>query len=251
MIPLTIKTQPTDETCGPTCLHAIYQYYGKKIDLKQVINTIEHSLSGGTLSPLLGKHALQNGFDATIFINNLSVFDPSWFKKTFASNEILLTKLKIQNKFKRSKGVAQVSEAFIEYLELGGTVRFQTIDVKMLKTYFDKGIPILAGVNSTYLYRTQRECFTEQGEAFFDDILGEPTGHFIVLCGYTDNKRQIVVADPFRENPFNQSNYYRVSSTRLINSILLGTVSYDANLLMITPTVDESKESNDNQDNEH
>src|SRR5262245_26599770 len=31
-----IKAQPDEVTCGPTCLHALYQYYGDKISLKQV-----------------------------------------------------------------------------------------------------------------------------------------------------------------------------------------------------------------------
>ena len=34
MIDLKIQTQPDDETCGPTSLHAIYQFYGLDIPLK-------------------------------------------------------------------------------------------------------------------------------------------------------------------------------------------------------------------------
>ena len=37
MIELNIRTQPNDETCGPTSLHAIYHYYGKTITLNEVI----------------------------------------------------------------------------------------------------------------------------------------------------------------------------------------------------------------------
>ena len=235
MIELNIRTQPDDETCGPTSLHAIYNYYGHKISLKEVIGTIERSLSGGTLSPLLGKHALMHGFDATIYVNNLDIFDPTWFKKSQVPNEVLLSKLRSQDKFKHAHSFASASKAFEDFLNLGGNVRFKTIDVQMLKEYFNQNIPILTGLNATYLYRSSRELFTTEGTSFFDDISGFPCGHFVVLCGYDDKKRRVVVADPFRENPLSKNNYYKVSIARLINAIMLGVPTYDANLLVITP----------------
>ena len=230
---LIINTQPNDETCGATCLQAIYRYHGLEMSLADVIGGVERSLSGGTLSPLLGKHALMRGFNATIYINSLNIFDPTWFKQHTASPEVLITKLKSQSKFKRSKGLAQASRAYQEFLTLGGNVRFKTLDVKTLKDYFDKKLPILTGLNSTYLYRTSRECFTKEGESYFDDIQGEPCGHFVVLCGYDEHHKLVVVADPYRTNPFTQNNYYKVSCSRIINAILLGVTTFDANLLII------------------
>lgn len=235
MLDVKIDTQPTDETCGSTCLHAIYRYHGLDISLSEVASTVELSLSGGTLSPLLGKHALLHGFDATIYINNMIIFDPAWFHNRESSNEVLMTKLKNQNKFKQSKSLLHVSNAFISFLKAGGKVRFKTIDVEFLKEYFEQKIPILTGLNSTYLYRISRECYTKSGEAYLDDMQGMPTGHFVVLSGYDDNERNVVVADPFRQNPFSGNNYYRVSGTRLINAIMLGVTTFDANLLIIKP----------------
>lgn len=235
MIDLKIGTQPDDETCGPTSLHSIYQYYGHDISLQDIADTIDHSRSGGTLSPMLGKHALEQGFDATIYVNQLDIFDPTWFHKSKSPNEVLLTKLKSQEKFKHSQDLALASKAFQDFLTLGGEVRFKTIDVQLLKDYFKKNIPILTGLNSTYLYRTSRELFTQEGEAFFDDLQGVASGHFVVLCGYDEKKRGIMVADPIRENPLSGNNYYRVSIARLINAIMLGAGTYDASLLMITP----------------
>ncbi|ARG98439.1 C39 family peptidase [Legionella micdadei] len=237
MIDLIIHTQPDDESCGPTSLHAIYRYYGLDVDLKQVVNSVERSLSGGTLAPMLGKHALQNGFSAIIYINNLDVFDPTWFtsEQGDACQKNLTNKLTAQMKFKSDKAIIQASEAYLEYLALGGNVRFQTLSVQLLKKYFLKNIPILTGLSATYLYRSSRECFTKQGESIYDDIRGTPCGHFVVLCGYDERKRLIVVADPHRENPISNDNYYKVNSNRLINSILLGVLTYDANLLIIQP----------------
>ncbi len=100
MLDLNIHTQPDDETCGPTCLHAIYQYYGLGLSLKEVIDKVERSLSGGTLAPLLGKHALNHGFDTTIYINNLDVFDPTWFNGGNADSLLLSNKLLSQMQHK-------------------------------------------------------------------------------------------------------------------------------------------------------
>ena len=58
-------------------------------------------------------------------------------------------------------------------------------------------------------------------------------GHFVVLCGMTDTT--VFVADPYKENPISGKNYYEVDINRLLNSILLGIVTYDANMLMVLP----------------
>lgn len=235
MIDLLIHTQPDDETCGPTSLHAIYRYYGMDCSLEEIINTVERSLSGGTLASLLGKHALLNGFKTTLFVNNLNIFDPTWFEDGEANPATLIRKLNAQNKYKRTRGMLHASKAYMEYIELGGKLCFRTLSVKLLKQYFDKGIPVLTGLSATYLYQSARERFSAKGKSFYDDIRGTPCGHFVVLCGYDEQKKLVVVADPHRENPLSQDNYYKVSSNRLINAIMLGVLTYDANLLIIQP----------------
>lgn len=235
MIDLTINTQPDDETCGPTCLHAVYNYYGLHVALEDVINGIERSLSGGTLTPMLGKHAAAKGFNTTLYVNNLDIFDPTWFHHGEAENELLINKLKSQMKYKNNKQMLQSSTAYIDFLQLGGNVRFETINSNLLKNYFKQQIPILTGLSATYLYRSARERFTDDGTSLYDDIQGTPCGHFVVLCGYDESNRQVVVADPHRENPLSHDNYYKVSINRLINAIMLGVLTYDAHLLIIQP----------------
>ena len=77
-IKLDILPQPDDYTCGPTCLHAVYNYYGDKISLLKVIEEVPTLYSGGTLAVMLGCHALQRGYKASIYSYNLELFDPSW-----------------------------------------------------------------------------------------------------------------------------------------------------------------------------
>ena len=235
MIDLTMQTQPNDETCGPTCLHAIYHHYGLDISLNNVIHGVARSHSGGTLAPFIGKHALDLGFTTTIYINNLDIFDPSWFYHQGHAKANLIQKLEAQMQHKHDKALIQSSQAYQDYIERGGTVKFRTINAQLLRTYFDKKLPILTGLSATYLYRCSRERYTPEGTGVYDDIRGTPCGHFVVLCGYDDLHRRVVVADPARENPLSHDHYYKVSINRLINAIMLGVLTYDANLLIIQP----------------
>jgi hypothetical protein len=232
---LKMPTQPDDETCGPTSLYAIYRYYGLDISLSAVISSVKRTKNGGTIAGLLALDALSRGFNTTIYINNLMMFDPSWFKKGEADSCFLIEKLKAQKKVKKHRRIQETSKIAIDYLKSGGIYRFKTITTLLLNKYFEQKIPILTGLSSTYLYDSPRECFHEKGLSTFDDIKGEPCGHFVVLLGHDEQGRSIVVADPHQENPLSTDNYYHVSSQRLINAIMLGVMTYDATLLIIEP----------------
>jgi len=238
MIELYIQPQPDDESCGATCLHAVYQYYGLDIPLEYIVKSVERSLSGGTLNPMLGKHALERGFDAVLYVYDLLLFDPTWFAPDVYSSEYLMDKLKEQMDYKPDIYLAKSTTAMLDFLQLGGKIKFQNLSVELMRQYFDKKIPIITGLSSTYLYSNARLRYTVQGEAIEDDIRGLPCGHFVVLCGYDDTRKHIVVADPYQKNPLSQDNYYKVSSKRLTNAIMLGVLTYDANLLIITPKKD-------------
>jgi hypothetical protein len=231
---LKIQAQPNDFTCGPTCLQSIYNFYGEDIELDQVIQEVQTLANyGGTLSVQLANHALQKGYKATIFNYNLTVFDPTWFP--YKSSLHLIDKLKEQIVFKKEPKLINASNAYIKFLELGGTIKFRDLNEHLLETLFKQNIPILTGLSATYLYQSSREFSMPNGDLNYDDVKGEPTGHFVVLCGYNNNKQYILVADPFKANPVSRSNYYSANSRRLINSILLGIITYDANLLIIEP----------------
>lgn len=235
MINLSIDNQPDDETCGPTSLHAIYKHYGLHCHLDDLIKQIERSHSGGTLAPMLAMHALTQGFRATTYVNNLNLFDPTWFSQGQVESSFLYEKLEQQLRYKHDKDTIQLTDAYQRFLKAGGKVCFRSLTVDLLKRYFDQDIPILTGLSATYLYSSARERFTAEGESIYDDIQGTPCGHFVVLCGYDESKRHVVVADPHRENPLSHNNYYKVRSGHLINAILLGVFTYDANLLIIQP----------------
>ncbi len=68
-----------------------------------------------------------------------------------------------------------------------------------------------------------------------DDIGGDPAGHFVVLHGYDPNTRDVQIADPLYPNPIAPTNKYIAPLSRVTSAILLGIVTYDANLLTLVP----------------
>ncbi|QNL23143.1 C39 family peptidase [Hyphobacterium sp. CCMP332] len=226
---IKILPQPTDESCGPTCLHAVYSYYGDKMDLSDLIKDVKTLKDGGTLAVMLGNHALKRNYKACIYTYNLHVFDPSWFSKDIDISE----KLKEQLFYKNSKKLRQATKAYLQFLEMGGEIRFEELRPSLIKRILSEGKPILSGLSATYLYNSQREI----GELnVYHDTKGEPSGHFVVISDYDHLTKKCRIADPLNPNPIKDSvQYYRIDVQRVINSILLGIVTYDANLLVIEP----------------
>lgn len=225
-----IESQPDEVTCGPTSLHALYQFYGDDIKLSQVIKEVKQLRNGGTLAVMLGNHALQRGYHACIYTYNLHVFDPSWFSGS-SNKMIQLLKRQMKFKYKRRK-LQTASKAYIKFLENGGQIKYEELDDKLIKSYLKRSIPVLTGLSATYLYGTAREIpqFNE-----YHSIKGEPAGHFVIISGYEDESNTVFLSDPMTPNPLGRGQVYNVSFPRLINSILLGIVTYDANLLVIEP----------------
>ncbi|MCB1325317.1 MAG: C39 family peptidase [Spirochaetales bacterium] len=228
-IPIRILPQPDDVTCGPTSLHAVYRYYGIEMGLEQVIDNVSSLEDGGTLAVMLGIDAMERGLRARIYTYNLRVFDPTWANLTPAE---LQQKLRDQLEYRRSNKMQEASAAYDHFLDLGGEIRFDALSRSLLEGYLSRGIPILAGLNATYLYNCSREYTNSKSETIYHDLKGESVGHFVVLCGM-DEEDQMLVADPYTENPISGDNYYRAPVERLIHSILLGVLTYDANLLVL------------------
>ncbi|MCA9271191.1 MAG: hypothetical protein KDA41_22065, partial [Planctomycetales bacterium] len=187
----------------------------------------------------------------TIYTYNLTVFDPTWFWGYSPSEKLrppgapppfaargkvdrqgLIERLQLQMAAKDSPKLHTASRGYIEFLQLGGVIKMEDLDSALLRKYLKRSVPILTGLSSTYLYGDPRE-FGPQGDP--DDIRGCATGHFVVLYGYDKEERTVQVADPWLPNPLGEQHHYDVELDRLISSILLGVLTYDANLLVIEP----------------
>lgn len=227
-LPLDMPRQPTDTSCGPTCLHAVYRYFGVESDLERLIEEVPQFEEGGTLAVHLGLHAVRRGFGAKVISYNLRVFDPTW---ATLDREALIAKLQLRIPTLTVEKARASHRAYVEFLRLGGEVAFLDLTPAALATLLGHDVPLITGLSATYLYQAPRE----QPDGREDDIGGQPVGHFVVVNGWKPDSREVLIADPFERNPFNPDGTYRVDVNRFICAVMLGIVSYDANLLLIRP----------------
>ena len=242
----SIRPQPTDSTCGPTCLHSVYRFWGDTISLSQTISDIGELSIGGNLAVQLACHALRRGYEATIYSYNLQLFDPSWFREpdidlSAKLRQQLASKASQSNRGSNEHERLRVStESYLEFLSLGGQVRMPTLDENLIVETLVRGVPILCGLSATYLYRERRERSQTPDSSGRtstpDDINGDPVGHFVVLYGYDMAKAHVLIADPLLSNPLGEEHTYAASLAKVSAAIFLGIVTYDANLLTIAPT---------------
>lgn len=241
---LRIDPQPDEETCGPTSLHAIYRFHGDDIAADEVIRGVEFLPSGGTLAVYLALHAMRRGYKATIYTANVVMFDPTWFEPAppHSGGELddapprpavdLIDKLRQQYKAKGGAKLKRATDAYIEYLGMGGRLLMEDITLDLLASHIRRGRPIIAGLSATWLYRSIRE---REGDWADDDVAGLPLGHFVVLHGVDTATRRVSVADPYDQVPYPGSHHYSVHADRVIGAIMLGIVTYDGKLLILEP----------------
>lgn len=195
-LPVKMLPQPDETTCGPTCLHALYRYWGRDESLRQVIGrTRKLGEGGGTFAVFLACDALRHGFAATIYTYNVTVFDPTWFQPGVD----IAGKLKQQARAKKEDARLQhATEGYLEFLTLGGRLRLTDLSRTLVRGLLRRNLPILTGLSSTYLYRTAREYGPNDTP---DDVRGRPGGHFVVMAGYDRKLRQVLIADPYGPHP--------------------------------------------------
>jgi len=228
-IPFQIDRQPDMVTCGATCLHAIYRYFGLHVDLKHLSRVIPQLKNGGTHGVLLGQHALRHGFKVELITYNLHMFDPSWFRTPGVD---LLEKLRQQAEVKTRPGFQRAAKHYMDFLKLGGKIHMRELNAELVHGFLHREVPVLTGLSSTFLYQETR-MIVETNVS--DDLRGTPEGHFVVICGANPDRRTVRVADPFHPNLLGTKPIYDVSMDRLLNAILLGIVTYDANLVILHP----------------
>jgi hypothetical protein len=227
-LPVKILPQPDETTCGPTCLHAVYQYWRDETALEDIIARTGRLELGGTFAVFLACDALRRGYRATIYTYNLNMFDPSWFVRGVDIAE----RLEQQRELKPDSRLHHATMGYLEFLRLGGRLRMKDLSRGLVQGMLRRKLPILSGLSSTHLYRTPREYGPDDTP---DDLRGRPAGHFVVIAGYDIERGKVLIMDPYQKNPYGKSLEYWIGMDRVLGAILLGIVTHDANLLVIQP----------------
>ncbi len=234
-LPIAIQRQPDYTTCGPTSLHAAYAFFGDAITLPEVIEQTHKLEGGGTLSVHLAVHALRRGYQVETWVCNVALWDPTWFQAKTDLAEKVRARFRAKGALDDPRGRDGLA-AIEEYLARKGKLRWGDLTPRRIGGILRRGLPILTGTNGTYLYQCARE--TPQGA---DDVLGEPFGHFVIVCGYRSKDQSVSIADPLKDNPLHGTKYYRTSVHRLIGAIFLGASTNDANFMVIRPKGQRAK----------
>jgi hypothetical protein len=227
-LPVDTLPQPDESTCGPTCLQAVYRYWGDDQPLETVIARTRRLELGGTFAVFLACDALNQGYRATIYTYNITVFDPTWF----AQPTDIAERLRRQREVKLDYRLQHATEGYLEFLSLGGRLRFVDLSARLIHALLRRRFPIITGLSATYLYRNPREYGTDD---VADDIHGLPVGHFVIIAGYDAARGAVLVVDPYQTTPYGPLLEYWISVERVVGAVLLGIVTHDANLLILRP----------------
>lgn len=184
---------------------------------------------GGTFAVFLGCDALRKGYRARIYTYNLPVFDPTWFTRPHVD---IAERLSRQREMKSDERLQHATDGYLEFLGLGGRIRLANLSQDLVRNILRCRLPILTGISSTYLYRSAREYGPDDTP---DDIRGFPAGHFVLIGGWDEARRRVLVLDPYQPNPYGPSHEYWLGIDRVVAAILLGIVTHDANLLVVYP----------------
>jgi hypothetical protein len=219
--------QPDDLTCGPTSLLQTYRFYGLDRTLDEVIHSTRRNPDGGSLAVYLGLSALAEGLGATVYSYNFTIFDPTWDR---LSGDELIDRLDRRARVVEGERLRRITRSYADFMRAGGRVELPELDRRLLVDLLSSGRPIITGLSATYLYRTPRELYEE-----YDDIRGNPVGHFVVISGYDPEQDRFMVVDPSPHSPHSPTGVYPVPAERLMAAILLGDATYDAVLLVLDP----------------
>lgn len=180
----------------------------------------------------LGLHALRHGFRAVLYSYNFRIFDPTWFRPSGRPKDKFRAGLAAQTSLPRGRKTRLAAAAYLDFHDRGGEIRFKDLSSALIRSILCNEGPLLTGLSATYLYQTAREIPETNVE---NSVTGSPVGHFVVLAGYDRATKRVLVADPYGQHPLGEGRFYQAPMTRILGSILLGVLTYDANLLIITP----------------
>jgi hypothetical protein len=171
---MRIFKQETNKSCGVACLRSIFNYYGNNFSEKDVWDKNKSFGKGDEIrNPILslGLTALKFGFKVKYIGYNPTIANNNSNSKDLKKS----LKLKLKNYF--SFGKFYVNTA-IKFLELGGEIVIDKLNVKKLKKIIDK----------------DKFFLVEIRPAFINKSSSLSMNHKVIVIGY--NNKGFIVLNP-------------------------------------------------------
>ena len=213
------KQKVGDSTCGPSCLVAIYESLGEKVDKQTILNELNISDSDYTYLPQIARHMLKRNLEIKLISPNSYVFSPEWAQ---LSREQVITELRdwIVLNAKNEWLLTAIHSLF--FLEEGGTVEITDLTTELLDSHLDAGWSLLCLVEPSWLWGKRKIA----KKAEYDSVRGNADGHFIVV--YDRTETEYIISDPYPTSLPGKEHTYQVDKARLITATYLRGASIAA-----------------------
>lgn len=198
-------------SCGPSCIKNIFESYGIKKSLAEILNEIGVSDKDSTHVPQLGRYLLGKGFDVELLSSCPNNYSPDWGNK---SREEVIELLKQWVTTNIADMWIKDAIFLLFYLMDGGVVNQLDLSTRILDEYLGKGYQVLACIDETWVWG-QRKI---SGVAKYDSIKGHTNGHYVVI--YEKDGNDYLISDPYPTGITGKEGLYRVSKDKMLVSIL-------------------------------
>lgn len=217
---ITVSAQPTDLSCGQTCLSMLMSCAGVTISPQEVMNDIPLLLNDsgeewGTFGVDLAHWCMKKGYSATTYTFDSQLIHLPWEHLSPAEIINALHTLKDTYVFDGlGKNLTRsFIESYIRYLSNGGILIIRPfITVSLLHELLERG-PFAALVTYNVLYGTGG---------------GKANTHFVVVYGCTE-EGNFLIADPWKDN-----GRKILEPERLISAIMSGQMTCENAVFQIS-----------------
>lgn len=216
------KQKVGSQYCGPMCLKNTYDYLGKQKTLKQIFKEMDVDEDTPTYLPQLARNLHSNNIQTTIVSSQSKVINFAWKDSTKA--EIIAKLKRCVVRSKRPEMITEWDKETLHtlfYLQEGGDIKIDNITKELVNNYLQKGKIIITCVETSWLWGNRKI----KGKAIFNDVLGDQSGHFVVITGIKNDK--YIISDPY---PLNAKNEIKEISQ---DHLIVATLIWDAALIVI------------------
>lgn len=232
--PIVPIQQKTSE-CMQTTATQVMAFFDPTISVDEVIKDVpvyvENGEKIGTSPGHMAAYFAQKGYQTTVYIFDVELFDRSW--EGLGEEEVLTRLRQRQEHIPANAWLAAYHHILVDgwalYVKSGGRFSFPQLSTSLLYDLLVPS-PYLLMVNSTYLNQRAKQIYNQATDKFDDDpIKGRSLTHAVACAGYRDSQFLIVDPDP----PEGVSHHRWIAQDHLIASIMAAQTESDNFLITI------------------